>query len=233
MAFAGMPVQLDATDRAGGARVPPVFLQVERLTFHFPHRALFTGWSAQFGAGLSLVRGGDGSGKSTLLRLLAGALAPQSGRLTLNGADLAAHPLAYRAQVFWCDPADGALDDLGARDYLALRQSQHPAWDAAVLASDLDALGLLPHLDKPLHALSTGTRRKLRLAAGLASGAPLTLLDDPLAALDRRSVDYVLDRLDDCADSAERAVIVAHHAGLDDVPLATLVDLPGDGSASS
>jgi ABC-type multidrug transport system ATPase subunit len=213
--------------------LPEALLQAERLTFHFPHRALFTGWSAQFGAGLSLVRGGDGDGKSTLLRLLAGALVPQSGHLTLNGADLALHPLAYRAQVFWCDPADGGLDDLGARDYLTLRQSQHPAWNAAVLAKDLDALCLLPHLDKPLYALSTGTRRKLRLAAGLASGAPLTLFDDPLAALDLRSADYVLDRLDDCAGATGRAVIVAHHAALDGVPLATLVDLPGDCTASS
>lgn len=213
--------------------MPDAGLQVERLRFHFPHHALFTDWSAQFGPGLSLVRGGDGSGKSTLLRLLAGALAPQAGRLVLNGADLARHPLAYRAQVFWCDPADEALDTLGARDYLALRQSQHPGWDAAVLAEDLEALGLLPHLDKPLYALSTGTRRKLRLAAGLASGAPLTLFDDPLAALDLRSADYVLDRLDDCAEAADRVVIVAHHAALDGVPLATLVDLPGDGSASS
>jgi ABC-type multidrug transport system ATPase subunit len=213
--------------------MPDAGLQVEHLRFHFPHHALFTDWSAQFGPGLGLVRGGDGCGKSTLLRLLAGALAPQAGRLILNGADLARHPLAYRAQVFWCDPADDALDGLGARDYLALRQSQHPGWDAAVLAEDLEALGLLPHLDKPLYALSTGTRRKLRLAAGLASGAPLTLFDDPLAALDLRSADYVLDRLDDCAEAADRVVIVAHHAALDDVPLATLVDLPGDGSVSS
>jgi ABC-type multidrug transport system ATPase subunit len=221
------------------ATAPACLLQAEHLTFHFPHHALFTGWSAQFGAGLSLVRGGDGSGKSTLLRLLAGALVPQAGRLVLNGADLARYPLAYRAQVFWCDPVDEALDGLGARDYLALRQSQHPAWDAAVLAEDLDALGLLPHLDKPLYALSTGTRRKLRLAAGLASGAPLTLFDNPLAALDLRSVDYVLDRLDDCAsgvnggDATGRVVIVAHHTALDDVPLVTLVDLPDAGSPSS
>ena len=210
-----------------------VLLLAEHLSFQFPHRVLFTGWSARFGPGVGLVRGGDGSGKSTLLRLLAGVLVLQSGRLTLNGIGLAEQPDVYRAQVFWCDPTDVALDPLGARDYLALQQSRYPAWDATVLAQDLEALGLLPHLDKPLYALSTGTRRKLRLAAGLASGAPLTLFDDPLAALDRGSADYVLDRLDDCADSSGRAVIVAHHAALDDVPLATLVDLPDAGSAFS
>ena len=211
----------------------PRGLAVQGLTFHHPHRALFTNWSVHVGAGVGLVRGGDGSGKSTLLRLLAGVLVPQAGCLVLNGADATMHPLAYRAQVFWCDPVEAALDSLGARDYLRLRQSQHPGWDAAVLSEDLAALGLLPHLDKPLQALSTGTRRKLRLAAGLASGAPLTLFDDPLAALDRRSADYVLDRLDDCADATDRVVIVAHHAALDGVPVATLVDLDDAGSTSS
>ena len=211
----------------------PFGLVVQGLTFHHPHRALFTEWSACFGAGVGLVRGGDGSGKSTLLRLLAGVLAPQAGCLTLNGADAAAQAQAYRAQVFWCDPVDATLDALDVRDYLRLRQSQHPGWDAAVLSEDLDALNLLPHLDKPLYALSTGTRRKLRLAAGLASGAPLTLFDDPLAALDRRSVDYVLDRLDECSDATDRVVVVAHHAELDGVPVATLVDLDATGSESS
>lgn len=213
----------------------PVALQIERLTFRFPlppghlQPALFQDWSARFGPGVSLVRAGDGGGKSTLLRLLAGVLAPQAGRLTLHGAALAEQPLAYRAQVFWCDPADAALDHLGARDYLALRRGQHPAWDDAVLEDDLAALGLRDHLDKPLHALSTGTRRKLRLAAGLASGAPLTLFDDPFAALDLRSVDHVLDRLAECAESTGRALLVAHHTALDGVPLAALVDLPGPG----
>ncbi len=44
---------------------------------------------------------------------------------------------------------------------------------------------------KPFHALSTGTRRKVCMAAALASGAPLTLIDDPIAGLDKPSVTYL------------------------------------------
>lgn len=206
-----------------------VNLDIDHLTFRHPHRAVFTDWSARFGPGVSVVCGGDGSGKSTLLRLMAGALPAVSGRLALGGCVLAEQPAAYRAQVFWCDPVDPALDDLGARAYLAHHRQAWPAWDDAVLADDLEALGLTPHLDKPLYALSTGTRRKLRLAAGLASGAALTLFDDPLAALDRRSAAHVLDRLEGLAlaESPSRIVVVAHHdEALDGVPLAALVRLP-------
>lgn len=206
-----------------------VNLDIDHLTFRYPHRAVFTDWSAQFGPGVNVVCGGDGSGKSTLLRLMAGALAAPSGRLALKGCVLAEQPAAYRAQVFWCDPVDPALDDLGARAYLAHHRQAWPAWDEAVLADDLEALGLTPHLDKPLYALSTGTRRKLRLAAGLASGAALTLFDDPMAALDRRSVAHVLDRLEALAsaDSASRIVVVAQHDdALDGVPLSALIRLP-------
>lgn len=201
-------------------------LNIDHLTFRYPHRALFTDWSARLGPGVSVVCGGDGSGKSTLLRLMAGALAAASGRLALNGCVLAEQPAAYRAQVFWCDPVDPALDDLGARAYLTHRRQAFPAWDDVVLADDLEAFGLTPHLDKPLYALSTGTRRKLRLAAGLASGAALTVFDDPLAALDRRSAAHVLDRLEGLADSTSRMVVVAHHDELDGVPLSALIRLP-------
>lgn len=204
-----------------------VNLDIDHLSFRYPHRAVFTDWSARFGLGVNVVCGGDGSGKSTLLRLMAGALPAASGRLALKGCVLAEQPAAYRAQVFWCDPVDPALDDLGARAYLAHHRQAWPAWDEAVLADDLEALGLTPHLDKPLYALSTGTRRKLRLAAGLASGAALTLFDDPLAALDRRSAVHVLDRLEGLADSTARIVVVAQHDdALDGVPLSALIRLP-------
>jgi ABC-type multidrug transport system ATPase subunit len=50
-----------------------------------------------------------------------------------------------------------------------------------------EALSLTPHLDKPMYMLSTGSRRKVWLAAALCAHAPVTLLETPLAALDAPS----------------------------------------------
>jgi ABC-type Mn2+/Zn2+ transport system ATPase subunit len=88
---------------------------------------------------------------------------------------------------------------------------------------------LAEHLAKPFHALSTGTRRKVCMAAALASGAPLTLIDDPIAGLDKPSVTYLAQALNSCADQPERAVVVAHHAPLPGVRWAHRVDLAGLG----
>lgn len=48
------------------------------------------------------------------------------------------------------------------------------------------------HAGMCLYMLSSGTRRKVLLAAVLASGAALTLLDEPFATLDRPSVNFLL-----------------------------------------
>ena len=58
----------------------------------------------------------------------------------------------------------------------------------AVLQHLIQAFELTPHLEKPLYMLSTGSKRKVWLAAAFASGAAVTLLDQPFAALDKASV---------------------------------------------
>ncbi len=91
----------------------------------------------------------------------------------------------------------------------------------------MDGLGLAPHLDKGLFMLSAGTRRKVWLAAAFASGAPVTLLDLPFAALDKASIGFVVELLQDVADHPARTWIVADYAAPANVPLAAVIDLGG------
>lgn len=204
-------------------------LDVNGLDFAWPHGPAWKGWSAQVRPGVTALVGGDGAGKTTLLRLLAAELRPTGGQLTLNGTPAwgpngAVNP-AYGAQVFWCNPASEQHDTLTGHAYLALHQSRHAGWQAEVLAEHLQGFALLPHLEKPLYALSMGMRRKLRWAAGFASGAALTLLDDPFAALDRASIAHVLETLDELAEHPHRAVVVAGYEPPPDVALAGRLDL--------
>ena len=59
--------------------------------------------------------------------------------------------------------------------------------------------------------LSTGSRRKALMAAALASGAALTLLDMPFAALDGAASRVLREVLADCADHPTRAFVVADY----------------------
>ena len=81
------------------------------------------------------------------------------------------------------------------------------------------------HLDKRLHMLSTGSRRKVMVAAALASGAAVTLLDQPFAALDRKSIRVIHGFLQEAAGHASRAWIVADHTASEDVRWVSVLNL--------
>jgi ABC-type multidrug transport system ATPase subunit len=203
-------------------------LQVDSLTLHVPQRKLFNGWSARIGAGVTLVLGGESSGKTTLLRLLAGDLAAQSGELQIGGLSLQAQPQAYRQQVFWIDPHTEAFDAICANQFFDQQRARWPGFlpaGAPAWAELLAGLSLTEHLDKPLYMLSTGSKRKVWLAAAFAAGASVTLLDDPFAALDKASIRFVVQQLANIARQSERAVVLAQYEAPAGLALAQLIDL--------
>jgi ABC-type multidrug transport system ATPase subunit len=201
-------------------------LQVQDLSFAYPDQpALAARWSARVPAGITLLHGDTGSGKSTLLRLLAGTQTVD-GQLTLGGVCLHADPVAYRRMVFWQEPGTDAFDQLMPRELALTVCADPPGFDEAAWQQHAAGFGLTPHLHKALYMLSTGSRRKAMLAAALASGCALTLLDEPAGALDAPSVAYLMQALGAFAASSDRAIVVASSERLDALPLAAVIELP-------
>lgn len=204
-------------------------LSAQDLSFDYPGRPLFAAQSWRVPSGVTWVHGGEGCGKTTLLRLLAGALPLRAGQLQINGVLLADQPVAYRQQVFWADPKSEAFEQVTPHDYLASLRGRYPQFDDSLLLALTEGLALTPHLHKPLYMLSTGSKRKVWLAAALTSAAPVTLLDEPFAALDLASVRFVLRWLTEAAAHPTRAWLVADYAAPAGVPLASVIDL-GEGA---
>ena len=200
-------------------------LQVHDLHFSYPGRKLFTHFSANFPPGITLIRGGDGCGKSTLLRLLVGALPAQSGTLHINGINLQAHQANYKAKVFWVEPRSSAFDQLTVQDYFELQRSSYVDFDDGVLTDITEGLSLQAHLQKQLFMLSTGSKRKVFLAAAFASGAVVTLLDEPFAALDAISIGFILSWLKGAASENNRAWVIADYLAPKELLLAQTLDL--------
>jgi ABC-type multidrug transport system ATPase subunit len=194
------------------------------MSFSYPGRHVFTGWSASFNPGLSWLRGSNGSGKSTLLKVMAGALPPLLGTLRVQGIDAAAQPLAYRREVFWCGPGAIAFDHLTPPEYFGFLQSLYPRLDEAQVQSQVAALGLQATLGTRLQALSTGTQRKVWLAAAFSVGTAVVLLDEPLNALDAASLAHVRAQLAQCNRDPARAWVAASHEPLllQDTPTACI-----------
>ena len=138
--------------------------------------------------GLVAVTGDEGAGKTRLLRGL--------------GEDSAA---------LWLDLSLPGQDDQTPQQVWDALQQRCPLWDMQLQQDLVEALGLQPHLGKKLSMLSTGSRRKVALVGLLASGATVTCLDQPFAALDASSAALVREFLSDAADHASRTWVVADY----------------------
>lgn len=165
-------------------------------------------------AGLVAITGDEGTGKTRLLRLLAGDLPHPAGEPVPAG-------------VLWLDLAlPGRDDDKPDAVWQSLRE-RCPGWDAGLCDSLVEALGLAPHRDKPLFMLSTGSRRKVALCGLLASGAAVTSLDQPFAALDAASVRVLLDFLGEASTHRGRTWLVADYVADPRLPWQRVVSLDG------
>ncbi|MEO8935421.1 MAG: ATP-binding cassette domain-containing protein [Burkholderiaceae bacterium] len=191
-------------------------LSVDALSFAYPGRLLFDGWSHVFAPGVTWVRGDNGCGKSTLLRLLGGALEPRAGTIRCGDVDARAQPNEYRRRVFWCDPDGPAFDHLKPAEFFGFIAGRYPGFDGRLSDALVRSLGLEPFLPRRIRELSTGSRKKVGVIAAIASGCTVILLDEPLAALDRASSHVVRDHLARAASIRDRTWIVASHEPLVD-----------------
>lgn len=199
---------------------------LDRLTFRWPDGSpALDAVSGAFGTGRTGLVGRNGSGKSTLLRLIAGELAPTSGRITATG------DVAYLPQRLTLDTHARVAELLGvARALDAVRAiaagDVDPArfdevgddWDVQARAeAALAEAGLDPSfVDRTVGELSGGEAVLVAIAGIRARRAPITLLDEPTNNLDREA----RGRLGEMVRSWRGTLVVVSH----DVTLLELMD---------
>jgi len=180
-------------------------IRVEGLGVHLGEAKILREVTFQVGRGEFLtVIGPNGAGKSTLLRCLDGILEPSAGEVFVDDrplADFGDRELA-RTVSYVPQPDAGSLDftvrsfvEMGRYPYLG-------AW-AALTEVDVAAVGEAMELtevaalaDRTMTSLSGGERQRASIAAALAQGGSILLLDEPTSFLDYRHQVKVLDLLD-------------------------------------
>jgi len=132
--------------------------------------------------------GPSGCGKTTLLRMLAGFETPDSGRILLDGKDIAQVP-PHQRPVNMMFQNYALFPHLNVRDNIAfgLKRAEMSKSDIKARVSEMVALVKLDGLEKRKpDQLSGGQRQRVALARSLARRPQLLLLDEPLAALDKK-----------------------------------------------
>lgn len=142
--------------------------------------------------------GPNGAGKTTLVNLIAGELAPDSGRIRLKGRDVTRAGVAARARaglgrtfqvtsvLLGCSVLENVvLAVQAARPHLVRRLADPMQAPALLTAAEtvLARVGLVAQGERPAGELAHGQKRRLELAMALAAEPSVLLLDEPMAGL--------------------------------------------------
>ena len=126
--------------------------------------------------------GRNGAGKSTLIRIISGMLKPDHGRVTVDGEAVYDNARALGKLCMIGDTPD--FGHLGkASELFYVCRGLFPAWDESYAVTLMDRFELPLHKRK-MRTFSRGMQTALMLSVGLASGAPLTVFDEPSLGLD-------------------------------------------------
>lgn len=211
---------------SGGERRAASFttIEFEDVTVEYPGVKALDGaaFTVRAGERVALI-GPSGAGKSTVLSVLLGFVTPTSGRVLVDGTDLASLDLdVWRERIGWVPQRAhlfaGTVADnirLGAPD------ASDAEVRAAVTAADADFIDGLPdgydtRLGDRGVGLSAGQSRRLALARAFLRDAPLLLMDEPTASLDGRSEAAVTGATTRFTDAAagRTALIIAHRPAI-------------------
>ena len=156
--------------------------------------------------GILALLGPNGSGKTTLLKLIAGALAPQSGTITRQ-----AH-IGYVPQFLQLSFSYSVLDVvlMGRAQQVGVFATPSRA-DIDVAQASLERLGLEAFGMRPFDELSGGERQLVAFARAIASNAKILVLDEPTSSLDLRHQQTVLSWIRKLAREDGLTIVFSTH----------------------
>ncbi len=215
--------ETDKTAPKGSAAMsspPPDIIQFQDIGVQY-HR---TGQRGLHGIDITIekgervaVVGESGAGKSTLIHLLLGFLSPSSGRILIDGRPLGDMDIdAWRRHCAWIGQQPmlfgGSLREniTLARPDATDRQIDSAAQRAGVLEFAIQwENGLDTSVEEQGLGLSMGQAQRVALARAVVKDAPLLLLDEPTASLDKETEARILSDLDRW--SKGRTLLIATH----------------------
>ena len=155
--------------------------------------------------------GPNGAGKTTTMRMLAGFVAPSSGKASICGHDIERDALAAKAALGYLPegaPAYGEMTVRGFLEYIADRR-ELAARRAARLDYVIGRLQLESVLEQSVETLSKGFRRRVGLAQAMMHDPPVMILDEPTDGLDPNQKHEVRTLINEM--SRDKIIVISTH----------------------
>ena len=157
--------------------------------------------------------GPNGAGKSTTMRMITGFLPPTAGTAVINGHDIAADPIAAKADLGYLPESAPSYKAMTVRDYLAfvasVRRDRCPdvakAVEAAIAKAKLEGKA-----NQTIETLSKGYRQRTAFAAAIIHDPKVLIMDEPTDGLDPNQKFTVREMIKEMAAQGKAIIISTH-----------------------
>ena len=185
-------------------------IDVDRLARRYGRRWALSDVSFRIREGsIVMIAGPNGSGKSTLFRVLATAIRPHGGRVTIDGWDLDRHRDDIRRSVALLTHASYLYEPLTGLENLRVF-ANHLGKRSAALMPLLERVGLASRAGDPVSAYSAGMRKRLSFARVLLQEPRVVLLDEPYGQLDPEGFTLVDDVVRELRERGATVLMATH-----------------------
>ncbi|HUN72922.1 MAG TPA: ATP-binding cassette domain-containing protein [Steroidobacteraceae bacterium] len=155
--------------------------------------------------------GPNGAGKTTTMRMLAGFIAPTSGKASICGHDVVEDALAAKSCLGYLPEGAPAYGEMSVRGFLefvadlrALGSARHSRLDYVIGRLQLEAV-----LEQSIETLSKGFRRRVGLALAIIHDPPVLILDEPTDGLDPNQKHEVRTLINEMA--RDKIIVISTH----------------------
>ena len=190
-------------------------IRAEALTKKFGDKTAVDGVSFHVDGGeIYGLLGPNGASKTTTLSMLSGLLAPDSGRITFEGVDLAADPIGCKAKLGVVPQEVAVYEELSALENVRFWGSLYGLSGKALAAAAEQALARVELTGRARDAVkkySGGMKRRLNLALGMVHSPRALLLDEVTAGIDPQARASILEVVRAVADDGTAVIYTTHY----------------------
>ena len=189
-------------------------LKIEQLNKQFGRAVALDGMSMHVNEGaLYGFIGPNGAGKTTTIKIIMGLLLPDSGVVTIGGADVTREPKKVLEQIGYVPDFFGVYDNLKVSEYMEFCASCYGMYGLKARQKSmmlLEQVGLDGKADFYVEGLSRGMKQRLCLARALVHNPAILIMDEPTAGLDPRTRFEFKEILKELREQGKTILISSH-----------------------